>query len=138
MGSKGPAGWAAASMAALSIEQRAAARSAAGSDLKLLLDREQVSTDFSDLLYHAGISNVRQFAAFASDAADLKATLREQLMLDPGADLGTRVLVSKIMVAWESAKARANKVAEAEADSEVRKEPKPLRATGYFAMKDAF
>ena len=60
------------------------------------------------------------------------------LGLDPTGTLLERVKMSKLIVAWESAKARASKMAEAEGESEVRQEPKMLRGTDYSGMKNAF
>jgi len=41
-------------------------------DLKFLLDREGVSAEVLAKFYEAGVLNMRQFAAFASDAEDLR------------------------------------------------------------------
>jgi len=46
--------------------------------------------------------------------------------------------LSKIVVAWESAKGRATKMTEIEADSEVREQAKPIRVTDFKAMRDAY
>ena len=45
---------------------------AAMPDLKFLLDREGVAAEVQAKIYEAGILNMRQFAAFASDAEDLR------------------------------------------------------------------
>ena len=114
---------------ALNAVKKKAALEATSSDLKFLMDRESVPQDVQLALFHSGVSSVRQFAAFASDSGDLRETLKTAFGLDPAADLKTRLLVSKVVVAWEAVKARASKMAEAEGESELRREPKPLRAS---------
>ena len=97
----------------LNEAEKTAALNSATSDLKFLLDREGISQDVQLAFYHGGVSNVRQFAAFASDVNDLRETLKSVFGLDPGSSLKVRILVSKVVVAWEAAKARASKMAEA-------------------------
>ena len=89
-------------------------------DLKFLLDREGVAADLQVKFFEAGIVNLRQFAAFAPDAEEMRKSLKEDFALDPAAGLPTKIAISKVMVAWESAKIRSQKLAEAEAEAEIR------------------
>ena len=123
---------------ALSAEQIDAAMGAASADLKFLMDRESVSKNMQSNLYHTGVVNTRQFAAFVSDADELRKTMKDDFGLDPTANLPNRIELSKIVVAWESAKGRATKMSEIEADSEVREQAKPIRVTDFKAMRDAY
>ena len=63
-------------MSEISAADRVAAVAAASSEIKFLFDREQVDPDFAANLFHAGITAVRQFAAFGTDIADIKDTLK--------------------------------------------------------------
>ena len=107
-------------------------------DLKFLLDREGVAAEMQAKIYEAGILNMRQFAAFASDSDDLRKSLKEDFGLDPAAGLPTKIAISKIVVAWDAAKVRSQKLAEAEADAEVRQEAKPVRGTDFKVMREAY
>ena len=124
---------------AMMLAEEDAAMEAASSDLKFLMPREQVDNSLQVRFYHMGIVSVRQYAAIAKDAEDPKDLVRSGgFGLDPTGTLLERVKTSKLIVAWESAKARASKLAEAEGESEVRQEPKMLKGTDYLGMKNAF
>ena len=119
-------------------EQSAAAVAAAGSDLRFLLDKEKIDMEFQTSLFHNGVLTVRQFAALCADVNDLRALLKSDFVMSPEGGMAMRVKISRVVVAWESAKARAGKAAEQEGESEVRREPKPLYSTDYTAMKLAY
>ena len=128
-----------APLMAMTLAEEDAAMEAASSDLRFLMSREQVDTQIQARVYHMGIVSVRQYAALAKDAEDLKDLIRSGgFGLDPTGTLIERVKMSKLIVAWESAKARASKLAEAEGESEIRQEPKMLKSTDYLGMKSAF
>ena len=123
---------------ALTEAQKAAAFQSASPELRFLLDRDTIPEDIQANLFHAGVTTLRQLAAIASDPEDVKKMMKDDLGIDPTGGLQNRVLVSKIVVAWESARARSTKHAEAEAEAELRQEPKVLRTTDFRAMKDAW
>ena len=123
----------------LSDEEQARAMAAASSDLRFLFDREQVDPDVQKHIFHVGVLTVRQFAAFAKDAEDLREIFRTGgLGIDPTGPLQERVKMSRVLVAWESAKTRATRVAEKEGESEVRQEPRQLRSSDYLGTKEGF
>lgn len=103
-------------------------------DLRFLMERENVPERLQDEVYKIGIQTVRQFAALSSTAADLASVCKE-FGTDPATGLVARVAASKFTVAWESAKVRAAKQAEAEADRDIRAVPKPLWSTELATMK---
>ena len=119
---------------ALTQEQIDAAMAAASPDLKYLFGREQVSLEVQPKFFHYGITTMRQFGATAETAEDMRTCLKGDFGLGPGDGMAKRVMVSKVMVAWESAKVRSAKLSEAEAESELRQEAKPTRSTDYGAM----
>ena len=111
---------------------------AATSDFKFLLDREGVPIELQTRFFDAGIINLRQFAAFVPDTDELRKSLKDDFGLDPGTGLPAKILISKVVVAWGSAKVRASKLAEAEAEAEVRREAKPVRGTDFKALREAY
>ena len=122
----------------MTAEQIDAAMVAASADLKFLMDREGVSVNIQAGIYHAGAVKTPQFAAFVADAEELRKTMKDDFGLDPAGSLPNRIELSKVVVAWESAKGRATKSTEIEADSEVREQAKPIRLTDFKAMRDAY
>ena len=122
----------------IDVAQKAAAFLAANSDLKFLLDREGVDEDFQAKLYHVGVVNVKQFAAFAEDRADLRKITKDNFEIDMDVDMASRVKVSKIVVAWDVAKARSAKQAEIEGESQCRRVPKDIGASDFQAMRESF
>ena len=84
------------------FEMAEIAMAAAMPDLKFLFDREGVANDVQVRIYEAGILNMRQFAAFASDSEELRMSLKEDFGLDPAAGLPTKIAISKIVVAWDA------------------------------------
>ena len=110
----------------------------AGSDLKFLLDREGVDIELQVKLFFVGVSSVKQFAAFAEDKADLRKSLKVNFEVDPDTDIRERVEIAKILVAWDTARARALKMAEAEGEAQSRNVPKEVGASDHHAMRAAF
>jgi hypothetical protein len=110
----------------------------ASSELKFLLDREGVEDDFQAKLFHIGVTTIRQFAVFAEDRGDIKALVKNNFEIDADADIASRVKVSKIIVAWDSARARSTKQSEIEGECEARKVPKDLGASDYQAMRATY
>ena len=125
-------------MAALSPEETRAAMEAAAPDLKYLLDREGVTEPIQASIFHAGFTTMRQFGAMAERAEELRKVAKADFEIDPEGNLAKRVLLSKLVVAWESAKVRSTKLAEAEADSEVRQDSKPMKGTDFIAIRKAY
>ena len=114
-----------------------AAMNAGIPDLKFLFDREGIAAELQAKFFEAGIVSMRQFAAFAADGEELRKSLKEDFALDPAAGLQTKITIPKVVVAWESAKVRSQKRAEAQAEAEVRQEAKPLRSTDFKIMREA-
>ena len=124
-------------MAAAPAAETLAAREAAGADLKFLMSRENVGQDFQDQLYVAGITSVKQFAALVKDAEELKKVIDEEFKVE-GTGLARRVAISRIVVAWEAARARSSRVAELDAEYEAQNVPKRVGSNDFLSMKEAF
>jgi len=112
--------------------------SSVGSDLLHLFDTAKVTEDVQRAFYEAGVSTVKEFAAMFENTAALRELLKKEFKLDEGESLRARVKVSKVVVAWESAKGRATKLAEMDGEAEVRELPKKVPLPDFFAMRSAF
>ena len=53
----------------------------AASDLKFLMNKEDVDEELQVHIFHAGIVTVRTFAALAADTADMRKVLAEEFKL---------------------------------------------------------
>ena len=69
---------------------------------------------------------MKQFGALVKDRDELKTVLDTEFTIE-GMGLAKRVAISRIVVAWETARARATKAAEAEAEREAQVTPKQVR-----------
>ena len=110
----------------------------AGCDLKFLFDKNNVDTDIQTKFFHIGVTTVKEFASFCEDKAELRQVLKDSFSLDIGADLGARVKASKVIVAYDAAKARSVKIAEAEGEAEARNVPKEVSSNDTQAMRASF
>ena len=110
----------------------------AGSDLKFLLDRENVDEALQGKIFHIGIRTVRQFGAFVADRTELIEILKTNFNLDGAADIMNRVKITKLVVAWETAKVRAAKMAEMDATGEATSTPKALAPLDKQSMRAAY
>jgi hypothetical protein len=111
----------------------------AGSDLKFLLDREGVQEITQSRLFYIGVLTVRHFASFVEDKTELRKTLKQSFDMDPDTgDIWVRVHISKVLVAWDAARARATKLADAEGDAEARGVPKDVSSSDYHSMRATF
>ena len=110
----------------------------ANADLKFLLDREKVDVLTQARLFSAGVHSVKQLAALVKDADGMRKVARDFLLINSDGDLKERVKVFKLVVAYESAKGRAVKMAEIGGEAEVRYVPKKLIASDFHGMREAF
>ena len=68
------------------------------------------------------------------NTAALRELPKKEFKLDEGESLRARVKVSKVVVAWESAKGRATKLAEMDGEAGVRELPKKVALPDFFAI----
>ena len=83
----------------------------AGADIRFLFDRKGVDSDFAVKLYSVGITSVELFSVFAKDQTDLEVLLKDHFGIDTS-NIASRVMASKIVVAWQAARTRAQKQTE--------------------------
>lgn len=122
----------------LDAAQVAAAMLKGSSELKFLFGKEEVPDVLQAKFFHIGIVSVAKFAALVKNADDLRKVLKDNMEIDVDADLAHRVIAASVLVAFERASQRSSKLAEFEAELEVRRLPKPLENSEYLAMKAAW
>ena len=76
------------------------------SDLRFLLTTHKVSDQAQGDLFNGGIEIIAQFAAFATDANDLKTVIKDSFGIDPAAGLAQRAQAASFVVAWQAATTR--------------------------------
>lgn len=124
-------------MAPLTADEQTTAMQAASSDLKFLMDRQGVPIEIQGKVFHAGITSVAQFGALFCDVDDVRKMLREELDV-PQNPLASKVVASNVVVVWQRARPAPTNWPSWKGQCELRREPNPLPATDFQAMKAAF
>ena len=70
-------------------------RQAAQSDVRFLLQREEVPEDLQLKIYHVGLTSIGRFSAFVGTSAELKSIMNVEFGLDADNALADRVTLSK-------------------------------------------
>ena len=109
----------------------------AGTDLKYLFSRHEVSVDNQKLFYHHGVTTLEKLSNFAKDREDLTAVLKEHWELDAERSLDERVQVAAIVCAFSNAKTRSQRAAEVDADYDSLQWSRPVVAGEWAAMRSA-
>ena len=110
---------------------------AAGTDLKYLLSRHEVSIDNQKLFFHHGVTTLEKLSNFAKDREDLTAVLKEHWELDSERTLDERVQVAAIVCAFSNAKTRSQRAAEVDAEYDSLQWSRPVVAGEWAAMRSA-
>ena len=118
--------------------EHAEAMKKASSDLLYLFGKEGVPEVTQGMFYHMGITTTAKLASIASSVDDFKLLLKDEFLLDPAASIVQRVRVAEVCCAYNTAVARAAKMAEVDGELEGRHLPKPLAANEYAAMRSAW
>ena len=120
-----------------SADEALQAREQAGSDLKVLLDKEKVPQATQDHLFFAGVDSVRTYASIAKDESDFREVLLKDFAISPAA-FQNRLIIGKLLTAFTVAKARAQKMALVDAEKEAMELPKMVVGSEFTAMRKAF
>jgi hypothetical protein len=110
----------------------------AGSDLLHLLSQAKVADDIQSKLFEAGVDCVKGFAALVADEKELRKLLKDEFGLDDTGGLAQRVKISKVVIAWDSARSRTARMNEMDGEAETRGEPKKVPQPEYQGMVDAY
>ena len=121
----------------LTADQEKAADEAAGTDLKYLFTKQEVSDGNQKLFYHHGITSIEKLANFAEGRTDLLAVLKEHWGLDQDNSLQERIQVAAIACALQNAKTRVQRSAEVDAEYDIQDRAKPVVPGEWMAMKVA-
>ena len=109
------------------------------SELTFMFEREGVDKDFAGKLAEVGIDTVPKFAALVESQSELREMLKEDFGLDwKAGGLAVKAKVSAVLVAWGTAKKRADKAAEVDGERDARQEPKLIPRSDHMAMKKSF
>ena len=119
----------------LSDDEKKAALSKGGANLKYLFGRNDVSRDIMAIWFHVGVTTVEKFANIAKDEADLLAVLKNHIGVDQDASLEQRVQAASLTCAWSNARTRVQRSAEVEAEMDSNEWRKPIVASEWLAMK---
>ena len=119
----------------LTAEQEEEALKKGGSDLRFLLERNEVDRATTAKWFHIGVTSMEKFANMAKDVEDLSTLLKDHLGLDGGATLEDRVKVAAVTCAWTNARTRVQRAAEMEAELDTKEWRKPVISSEWLAMK---
>ena len=108
-------------------------------DFAFMLSKLEVEPETQAYLGFHGVRSAETFSQLAGTAAELKTLLEE----DFGISIATggfaaRLQISRLTVAWEKARTRATRYAEAEAESDLQRQPKTLPLPEFSAMRRAY
>ena len=106
-------------------------------DLMFLYEKEGVHKDITDKLTAAEVYTMKQFAVLVDTAEELRALAKDSFGVD-SKDLAGKVKLSKLVCAWNSAKARAVEQDKTEAEAQVRSLAKPIQGNDYTSMRKYF
>ena len=106
-------------------------------DLIFLYEKEGVHKDITDKLTAAEVFTTKQFAVLVDTAEELRTLAKESFGVD-SKDLAGKVKLSKLVCAWNSAKARAVEQDKTEAEAQVRSLAKPIQGNDYTSMRKFF
>ena len=113
------------------------AASKPSADLIFLYEKEGVHKDITDKLTGAEVFTTKQFAVLVDSAEELRTLAKESFGVD-SKDLAGKVKLSKLVCAWNSAKARAVEQDKTEAEAQVRSLTKPIQGNDYTSMRKFF
>ena len=105
-------------------------------EFKFLLDREKVPEDVAKKLAEFGIDTIAKFGALVDTPDEMREMLKADFGLDSkGGGLDAKCKVATILVAWSTARKRADKLAEHEGQQEVDGVPKRMATGDHGAMR---
>lgn len=122
----------------LTADEKLAALEKGSSEIRFLMERNNVDNDIQAMLYHSGICTLPVLATIASSAGELKTLVKDEFGVDSDANLAARVRVANLIVAWENATVRARKQSEVEGELGTKHLVKPITNSDYIAMRQSW
>lgn len=119
----------------LTQEEKEEALKKGSSDLRFLLERNDVPEELMAKWFHVGVTTLEKFANIAKDAVDLGEVLRDHLGVDQAATLAARVQVAAVTCAWSNARTRVQRAAEMEAALDTKEWRKPVVSSEWLSMR---
>lgn len=122
----------------LTADQKALALQAGGSDLKFLLQKNDVDEEVQSLLFHSKVTTLARFTGFVKDADELRKVIRDEFGIDGGSDLTTRLRVTNVVIAFNTASQRVLKQDEVEGELGAKNLTKPMPVNEWAAMREGW
>ena len=115
-----------------------AALKSMSSDLVFLLDKNNVDTDVQAKIGELGYTDVGVFSKFEDSADKVRAAFKADLGLDESQGARFRVVLARLINAWEAANARAEKIQEKEALHRVGDQPRTIAKADNLELIRAY
>jgi hypothetical protein len=122
----------------LTVPEREAALLEGGSDLRFLLQKNDVDEELQAFLYHSKITTLARFTGFVKDADELKQVFKDEFGIDSAAGLATRLRVTNAVIAFNTALQRVLKQDEVEGELGAKNLIKPMATNEWTAMRDGW
>ena len=122
----------------LSDAEKKAALEKGSSELRFLLERNNVDNDLQAMLFHTGVVSLPVLATIATSASELKDLVRDEFGVDSTKGLVERVKVANLLVAWENATVRSKKQSEIEGELSTKHLIKPMSSADYINMRQTW
>lgn len=108
------------------------------SELQFLLDNSNIPKEVQAKVAASGIKDVAVFACIEADAKDFRDFVKTGLGIDPAACVPNKVLVAKMVSAWQASVARGQKRREEEAEQRVGDLPRKLSRTSHIQLSKGY
>ena len=111
---------------------------AGGSDIKFLLQKNDVDEELQCFLYHSKITTLARFTGFVKDADELRQIFKDEFGIDGTASLAARLRVTSAVIAYNTALQRVLKQDEVEGELGAKNLVKPLASNEWAAMREGW
>lgn len=109
-----------------------------GSDLRFLLQKNDVDDELQAFLYHSKITTLARFTGFVKDADELRLVFKDEFGIDGATSLAARLRVTNAIIAFNTASQRILKQDEVEGELGAKNLTKPMATNEWAAMRDGW
>ena len=122
----------------LSQAEKDLALLAGGSDIKFLLQKNDVDEELQCFLYHSKITTLARFTGFVKNADELRQIFKDEFGIDGTTSLAARLRVTNAVIAYNTALQRVLKQDEVEGELGAKNLVKPLAVNEWTAMREGW
>ena len=108
------------------------------SNLRWILDDNEVEQDVQVALYHVGFVKLRIFVGPGESRQEVRQALKESFGLDVAADLKTRQRVAMVLAACDGAKDYSAKETAVRVEAQTSRLPRPINAIEHLATRESY